>query len=341
MTPEENLDLQLHELELHHIPIPRGLETTEQFAARMRATGTQTHNVRRTRRVRFLAAAVATSIAALLLATVMPQNSPAMAATPPLLKYEIVPPVELATMPGADARASLLRWAAAARTHGPAPVPTATQRVEFDGWYATIDNTSDTNDTFHTRGITSLLRPDGSTTTTEEFRLTIAPNGHLVADETGTRPPETNESPAGTFDTQLMSTLEESPTTAARTLLMLGGCTESDPAESRTACRFGTINNLSTTRVWTGQALANIWTALAEEPHVKLLGTVTDRLGRPGQAISVIDQHDTPYRHVIIINDTTGTIMGFETILIGAHPDFQVKPPAVVNFTTIVDAHFE
>lgn len=68
---------------------------------------------------------------------------------------------------------------------------------------------------------------------------------------------------------------------------------------------------------------------LAELPDIEVAGTVTDRLGRDGVAITAPAAAD--HRHTLILSAETGQILSFETLYVG-HDRTDIPSPAVIAY---------
>lgn len=77
---------------------------------------------------------------------------------------------------------------------------------------------------------------------------------------------------------------------------------------------------------------------LAEQNGIDVLGTVEDRAGRPGIAVSTIaERRDTQY--VLILDADTGDVLDFETIALAPHAaPAPVTPPATISYTLWLDS---
>jgi hypothetical protein len=80
------------------------------------------------------------------------------------------------------------------------------------------------------------------------------------------------------------------------------------------------------------------WLILAEEPALRDLGLVRDRVGRPGVGISLISPDFKQFRRILIISPKTGELLGNEEILIKADEDLDLKAPAIYQYSAILDS---
>jgi len=83
---------------------------------------------------------------------------------------------------------------------------------------------------------------------------------------------------------------------------------------------------------------AAIWQVLADTGEFKTLGDTTDRAGRPAVAVA----YDTTgaaagrLRYQLLINPTTGLLLGYEQITLKKSTDWQQQVPAVTGGTTFL-----
>ncbi|MER5469867.1 CU044_5270 family protein [Streptomyces sp. NPDC002685] len=75
-------------------------------------------------------------------------------------------------------------------------------------------------------------------------------------------------------------------------------------------------------------ALARV---LADAPGLRPVGAVTDRLGRPGQAY-VYDDTARSVRRMLILDQTTGAVLGLEDTVTRADPEYGVEAGAVMSY---------
>ena len=70
-------------------------------------------------------------------------------------------------------------------------------------------------------------------------------------------------------------------------------------------------------------------------------GEVTDRLGRPGIAISVDTANSgLPTRHTLIIDPFTGAVLGEEQMLTTDAGLLNVSVPSVISYTAFAQSHY-
>lgn len=79
--------------------------------------------------------------------------------------------------------------------------------------------------------------------------------------------------------------------------------------------------------------LAAYYRMLADQPHLRLFGTVIDRAGREGVAIGFdSDVGGLPSRNLLIVDEDTGTPMGVEDVLTTNPGKLGVRVPAVIGY---------
>ncbi|MGH2856273.1 MAG: CU044_5270 family protein [Solirubrobacteraceae bacterium] len=237
-------------------------------------------------------------------------TGPALAATPRPLHYNAPPP-------GAPTgRGVLLNLArAAARQAAPAPSPGRRYAyVKTVGWYLTLGQGAGAGHVFP-QARRSWLKADGSgrmvTTTgthTQISRLTVGSEPRLLD-------------------------LSTNPRVLADELAV--GHPRSDgPQEQLVA-----FTDTASQQPISPPAEAAILRLLARTPDLVNRGSVTDRAGRRGVAVS-FDATRLGNRYTLILDPRTGGLLGFEQTLIGSAARRHVRPGAVLAYTTIINAGY-
>jgi hypothetical protein len=86
---------------------------------------------------------------------------------------------------------------------------------------------------------------------------------------------------------------------------------------------------------------AAILRLLAKIPHLVNRGTVTDRAGRHGVAVSLdSDYSGAEERYTLIFDPHTGRLLGYEETLIGPPGMLHVRRGAVLAYTTLLAARY-
>ena len=311
------------------------IESSAEFVARMRESDAQSS--RRKRRIYWsVTAGLAASTAIVAGLFALPQGSDtAYAATPPILSYEYAQAAEVAYAPGRPASDTLLRLSRTARNHattGIGPV----QRVTTASWDAQIDaDASKPNARVVANTRTTWLRPDGSQVNLDRAGEVVTATGELrPTSETGKVARETL--PRGTFDAGRVSSLGGTAETVQARLLARAECDTSKPREI-TPCLYREIVDAYTNYVVPGPTASAFWAILAQRNDVRTLGTVTDRSGRAGIGIAFPVDPDNDLRSIIIIDRTTGQLMGRETLLTRDDAALGVEAPAIYSFSAILE----
>lgn len=106
-----------------------------------------------------------------------------------------------------------------------------------------------------------------------------------------------------------------------------------DPA----AALFQALHEVASTRVVDASVQAAALTMLAEEPGVVALGETTDRRGRAAVAFGT-DSDDTGLdrRHVLMVDPSTGRLLGYEEVLTGDTGALDLESPVVTTYTVFL-----
>jgi hypothetical protein len=78
---------------------------------------------------------------------------------------------------------------------------------------------------------------------------------------------------------------------------------------------------------------AAILKTLSGTNGLEQLGTVSDRLGRPGIAFRAASPTDTHYVDVLVLSRQTGSILSIEKVYLGGVAELKLSAPAVVAYT--------
>lgn len=234
-------------------------------------------------------------------------SAPAVAATPRPLHY-------MAPGPGAPSgRATILQLAKAA-AHHPAP-PTASggayAYVKTVGWY--LDSAIG-GGTITSRVVPQLsqswLRPNGS------GRVVHVTDGRVDDFEVRSGPP--------------LFVLSSNPTVLARQLAV------GHPASNGPAEKFVAFTDTARQQPIPPPAEAAILRLLARIPGLINNGTVIDRAGRRGIAISLDSAYSgAPTRYTLIFNPYTGQLLGEDDTVIRTAPALHLRPGSVISYFMI------
>jgi hypothetical protein len=150
----------------------------------------------------------------------------------------------------------------------------------------------------------------------------------------GDASPRTEAFAAGQFPTMWRGA---SPTPAGMTsFLAIGHPAGNGPAETLIA-----VTDLARERLLTPELRAATLRVIAELPGLTYDGTVTDRVGRPGVAFSVVSDHTgLPTRHTVIVDRANGTLLDYESTLTTTAGKLGVRVPAVISYDTFVTAEY-
>lgn len=237
-------------------------------------------------------------------------TGPALADTPPPLHYT-------PAGPGApSARALLLRLAATAATQ---PAPKLINAGEYAyvktvGWYLTLGQGAGS---VFPQTTQSWLRPNGS--------------GRVVNTTGSGAARRVNDMRVGSGP----RLFKPSTNLAVLARQLAVGHPRSDGPQERLVAFTDTASQ----QPITSAAEAAILRLIARTPNLVNLGTVTDRAGRPGVAVSLrAPQLGNAY--TLIFSPRTGQLLGFEQTAIGNTQHRHVRPGAVVAYTTIINAGY-
>lgn len=320
-----------------------GLESVEDFIARMKGADDTTTppDLSRFRRRRRLTSILVAAVAASVVAVVVlrPGASPVVADTPPVLDYEYSAAVRIAFAPGEPIGPSVNVLADAARGStdraGEGPI----QYHVSENWFSDQDEAG--GSVITPRVTETWLRPDGSLVSLDTVGAQLRSDGRGLSTgaPTYSSDPETSELPAGTVDADFVDSLSTDPVRLRSQLLERAGCRDfAEPSDSRSLCLYDEIRALFATYVVKPDLAAATWEALRGEEGFTSLGSVEDRAGRNGLAISLISSERPEYRFVLIGSTETGQLLGTEEILIKQAAGLDIDPPAVISFTAITSS---
>jgi hypothetical protein len=150
----------------------------------------------------------------------------------------------------------------------------------------------------------------------------------------GEASPSTEDFAAGQFPRMWKGS---PPTTSdMKSFLAIGHPAENGPAETLIA-----VTDLARERVLTPALRAAALRTIAGLPGLTYDGVVTDRVARPGKAFSVKSDHTgLPTRHTLIVDPTTGVLLGYESMLTTTAGKLGVRIPAVISYDTYVTAEY-
>jgi hypothetical protein len=270
--------------------------------------------------------------ATLLVQVVSGSGSRVLAATPPPLSYHLDP--------AQSGRAVLLHLAAVAARQ-PVPSPPASgpyAYVKYAGWYLAVRVSGSTVSSAIVPSVTeSWIRADG--------------HGRVIrrrAKADGARVTATNDGPifedfslpAGVGRAYPLLRLSTDPAVVARQLNAGDPPKWREPAE-----RFDWLTNLNLEQPVPPDVESTILRVLATSPGLINSGTVVDRVGRPGVAVSLDSGHppDVPgvlERYTLILSPSTGRLLGEEETLIGNPRKLPVRRGAVLDYTVFLTSGY-
>lgn len=307
------------------------LETADDFIGRMRAE--ERRPQRRVRRTTLFLTSVAAAIVGLTF-IFNSHNTPAVAAGPPILDFEFAAATRIAYAPGVDARETLQQLSNAASK---APGPAGEGPIQYrrsNNWFSEVDGSESSK--IIPRVSETWLAPNGSLETRESLGSPLRSDGRGVNTEAAGRDPKvvTQSLPSGTVDASFAASLPTDPDQLASALLTHADCVDRSFGDVRSMCLYREIVALFQTYVVPPELSAAIWSMLKSESGFSLLGSVEDRAGRPGVGISITPKASSQYRFVLLVDLSKGDLLGTEELLVRTDPDLDVRPPAVISFST-------
>ncbi len=127
---------------------------------------------------------------------------------------------------------------------------------------------------------------------------------------------------------------DKPPASGMAAWLRIGHPVTNGPAETLVA-----VTDLVRERVLSPAQRADVLQTVAKLPQLRYDGQVTDRAGRQGSAFSVeSDYSGLPTRYTLIVDPSTGAILGYESVLTTSAGKLDVRIPAVVTYQTYVVA---
>jgi hypothetical protein len=288
------------------------------------------------------AAAVAAAVVVILAVGLAPWHQGAAdAITPPVLDYEFANAGNIAYAPGKDARAALLALADAAEKQPQTRPAGSTQLVVSDNWFASLEEGKAAQ--LIPKQRSSWLRKDASVSVREISGKPLSPDGRVPPVDrgtTGSRVVDETYPAEDGQDAQYVAKLGGDTDRVRDTLMTTQECEVRVVSPSRARCLYNKITDLFSYSVVPPQTTAAFWRILADEPSIRLLGSVEDRAGRSGVGISLIPKDAPQFRLVMIISAETGQLLGTEDILIKDDPTAGVEAPAIYSFTAILEARY-
>jgi len=112
------------------------------------------------------------------------------------------------------------------------------------------------------------------------------------------------------------------------------------PATDGAARRLIGFAQLASRRPISPRVESAILRLLARIPGLTDAGTVTDRDGRPGIAVSLALDTGVDTDYTLIFDERTGMLLGEEETLIGSSKRFNVRPGSVIAYTTLLTSGY-
>jgi|GEM_PF-3211747 len=278
----------------------------------------------RTRRVRRtvvqLAAVACAALVVLTSSTVLSRDDAAVAGPPALLTYgtSTIGDVYAGTAPSASSRLLELADVAAAQPAPPADAAERDQHVHSYAWYTATNTDENGVVRSYVEPVTSdtVLRPDGSATTREDRSTGLDVDGRVVDRRVDAAAGKVtgDDFPAGTVDAAWVRNLPSDTAGMRAALVAQSGGVEVCGTPSY--CMSSSIQTMNGFWVVPPGTAATVWRTLAEQDDVYLLGDTTDRAGRKGVAVALMEPPAIgfPRADVLIISPTTGQLLSWEML---------------------------
>lgn len=146
---------------------------------------------------------------------------------------------------------------------------------------------------------------------------------------------EITDSPAGQFYAGWAGRLPTDSTTLRRWIDANSGEREAPVQYVEDVAELAGVRLLGPTE------RAAVLRLLAELPGMTVAGTVVDRAGRTGEAFSIeSDFHGLPTRYIIIVDPSTGGLLGYEEMLTTTAGKLNVRIPAVISYRSYLTADY-
>ncbi|MEV7692241.1 hypothetical protein AB0N73_02810 [Microbacterium sp. NPDC089189] len=271
----------------------------------------------------FALPAAAAMIVALFLAwTLLPSNTPPAAAalTPDPLVYTSTP----------STLEEVVRMSQEKLAAGTSPATTAERGASWTGWYLHIDNADvATSALIRPQDVICVWNADGSGTITTLAGTPYWAEDNTVALDTREAPEPGSVISTLPFDAAQAPAADPQGDTPAdmRTLLTSFGLPDG-------ASGGDVIENTRAALSWwnlTDAQHGALLSLLIETEDATVLGTTTDRAGRPVIGIAGTPSADAQTRHILLVSTQTGRIVGVETTRTEALPP--IPAGAVVSYT--------
>jgi hypothetical protein len=252
-----------------------------------------------------------------------------LAATPPPLVYHVASPQ--------SGRAVLLHLAAVAARQ-PVPSPPARGAYAYAksaGWYLNIRVDGAASSSTIVATVTeSWTRADGWA---RILKTRASTDGSRVTEPTG-RPVVVDDFtvPAGGAHPDPLLHLSADPTVVAHQLNAGDPPKQTEPVEN-----FLWLTDLSLRQPVPSNVESTILRVLARSPGLINSGTVVDRVGRPGVAVSLESAFSGLLtRYTLIFDPSTGGLLGEEETLIGKPRKLDVRTGAVLSYTDFLSSRY-
>ena len=309
------------------------LEDVDALVARVVQEPERRSLVRRAAPAFLVAAAV---LAVAIAFVVVPSGTTASAEAPPVLSFELAQARDLVGTVGVDPT-DVLNDLADAAARQKLPEGEVSRTVNTDNWFG--ESVNNANPVIVPRRTSNTVNPDGSVHTVELVGRPLSADGRGIdPDVKASGKPYVDEmQPPGSLDPDVMADLPRDPDQLREALLDRIDCLDRELGPVRSHCLFTQIVGLHYLYPVQSDLESAMWRMLADEDAIVSLGEVEDRANRPGIAISMVSPDPPDFRLVLIIDPSTGHLLGYEEIQIRPQKSSDLVPPAIASFTTFLD----
>ncbi|BEL05237.1 hypothetical protein Q0Z83_034280 [Actinoplanes sichuanensis] len=288
------------------------------------------------RRARPVGRALVAAAAALVLLVIAglqfaPQPRPAVAATPPSLRYS----------GGSGSAEQLLTGIATKAAGAPAPDRSGDyEHLVIQSWslWTQVDGERVTSAIIPSRAESWRRADDSGRRSTAYERAEFTSIGREVLWRAQNLfddglDPWSEDYAAGQFGAMWA---DPPPADGLDDWLHIGHPRQNGPYETIVA-----VTDLARERLLTPATRAELLRIVARLPGLTYDGTVTDRAGRAGAAFSITSDHSgLPTRHTLIVDQATGALLGYEQMLPTDTGKLDVRAPAVIGYETYLTADY-
>jgi len=272
---------------------------------------------RRVTRIRTWRSVGALCALAVVMTVLVPsQDLLAAARGPQMLNFAVASPDDLAAGSAPSASNALLALAGAAQGRVEPASAGPVQYVEIYGWYSQRDDKGTQVFPTHLR---SWLSSDGSRlirTARDAALQDLSSAGGQVPDTAVPFDKAVDHLPAGSVAQVSLDHLPRTPSLLRKSLLAASPPGACESVDLTAQCLVQGVIALHSSYVVPPDLDAALWQVLADDPGVRLLGSVIDRRGRSGVAVAyAVRWAEQTEIEVLIIDERDGALLATEIML--------------------------